>query len=106
MAWRVDLLRRLNDGGVEYVIVGGVAAVVHGSARVTEGLDVFAPLDHANVLAIIKSLAGTDPRWRHRPDLPVITPQNPQLRGLKNMYLVCDVGPGRTRRDARGGDLR
>ena len=92
MAWSVDLLRRLNEGGVEYVIVGGVAAVVHGSARVTEDLAVFAPLDHANVLAIIKSLANTSPRWRHRPDLPVITPENQQLRGLKNMYLVCDLG--------------
>ena len=92
MPWSVELLRRLSDGGVQYVIVGGVAAIVHGSARITEDLDVFAPLDHPNVVAIIKSLAGTRPRWRHRPDLPVITPDNPQLEGLKNLYLVCDLG--------------
>ena len=92
MPWNVDLLRRLNDGGVQYVVIGGVAAIVHGSARITEDLDIFAPLDHANAVAIIRALGGVHPRWRHRPDLPVITPDNPQLQGLKNMYLVCDLG--------------
>ena len=93
MAWNVELLRRLNEGGVQYVVVGGVAAIVHGSARITEDLDIFAPLDPPNAVAIITSLAGTRPRWRLRPDLPVITPDNPYLQqGLKNMYLVCDLG--------------
>lgn len=92
MPWNVDLLRRLNEAGVEYVVIGGVAAIVHGSARITEDLDIFAPLDHANVVAIIRALEGVRPRWRHRPDLPVIKPDNPQLHGLKNMYLVSDLG--------------
>ena len=30
----------LVDGGVEFVIVGGLAATVHGSARLTHDLDV------------------------------------------------------------------
>jgi predicted nucleotidyltransferase len=85
-------LRRLNEAGVRYVLIGGVAAIVHGSARITEDLDIFGPLDHANAVAIIRALSGLRPRWRHRPDLPVITPDNPQLHGLKNMYLSCDLG--------------
>jgi hypothetical protein len=92
MGWAVEMLRRLSDGGVEYVLIGGVAANAHGSAIATDDLHVFAPLDHANVRAIVRAFVGTNLRWRHRPDLPVLAPDNPQLRGLKNMYLRCELG--------------
>jgi hypothetical protein len=92
MGWNVEMLRRLSEGRVEYVLIGGVAANAHGSAIATNDLDVFAPLDHDNVVAVVRAFAGTNLRWRHRPDLPVLTPDNPQLRGLKNMYLRCDLG--------------
>ena len=88
-----DLLRRLNEGGVRYVIVGGIAAITHGSLRHTYDLDICAPLDHDNVVRIIRALAGTHPRWRMCPDLPEISPDNPMLRGLRNLYLVTDLGP-------------
>ena len=34
------LLRALHDREVQFIIVGGVAATVHGSARLTQDLDV------------------------------------------------------------------
>jgi len=92
MGWSIEMLRRLTDGGVDYVLIGGVAANAHGSAIHTDDLDVFAPLSHENVLAIVRAFSGTHLRWRHRPDLPVITPDDPLLSGLKNMYLQCDLG--------------
>ena len=92
MGWSIEMLRRLSDAGVDYVLIGGVAANAHGSATATDDLDVFAPLSHDNVVAIVRAFAGTNLRWRHRPDLPELTPDNPQLRGLKNMYLRCDLG--------------
>jgi hypothetical protein len=45
MASTLDLLERLNRYAVEYVLVGGVAAVVHGSQLVTGDVDICAPLD-------------------------------------------------------------
>jgi hypothetical protein len=92
MAWDPNLLNRLNDHRVQYLIVGGVAAIAHGAMRTTEDLDVLAPLEHENAVRIIQALDGTRPKWRMRPDLPVVTPDNPQLRGLKNMYIRCDLG--------------
>ena len=92
MGWSVEMLRRLNDGGVEYVLIGGVAAIAHGSPSSTDDLDVFAPFDHENIVKIVRAFEGTRLKWRHRPDLPVLTPDNPQLVGLKNMYLRCDLG--------------
>ena len=34
------LIGALADAGVEFVLVGGVAATVHGSARLTRDVDV------------------------------------------------------------------
>ena len=34
------LLRRLVEGGVEFVVIGGFAATAHGSAHVTADLDI------------------------------------------------------------------
>ena len=51
------------------------------------------PLTHENAVRIVPALVGcTHPRWRMRPDLPVITPDNPNLIGLKNLYLRTDLG--------------
>jgi predicted nucleotidyltransferase len=35
-----SMLRGLNDAGVEYIVIGGVAAVAHGSSFLTNDLDV------------------------------------------------------------------
>jgi hypothetical protein len=37
------LVRRLDEAQVEYILVGGAATTVHGSARLTLGLDVVYP---------------------------------------------------------------
>lgn len=37
------LLRRLVEAGVDFVVVGGVAMVLHGSARNTSDLDIRLP---------------------------------------------------------------
>jgi len=42
MASTLDLLKRLIGHEVEFVIVGGVAGVLHGSSLVTRDLDVCA----------------------------------------------------------------
>ena len=34
------LLRALSEAGVQYIIVGGAAATAHGSARLTQDLDI------------------------------------------------------------------
>lgn len=92
MGWTLDLLRKLTEHRVEFVIIGGVAAVVHGSPLSTEDLDLCAPLSHENAVKIITALADGHPRWRMRPDLPEITPDSPYLQDIKNMYLRTDYG--------------
>lgn len=88
----LEILRRCTDAGVEYVLIGGMAAVAHGSPMMTRDADVCAPLTHENVLKIIRALSDLTPRWRMRPDLPPISVDSPMLDGLKNLYLRTDIG--------------
>jgi hypothetical protein len=88
----LEILKRLNDHGIPFVVVGGMAAIAHGSPLVTQDVDVCAPMDHATLMKIIEALADVRPRFRMRPDMPVVRAENPNLKGLKNLYLRTDVG--------------
>jgi predicted nucleotidyltransferase len=61
----MQLLRRLNDAGVDFVVIGGVAAIAHGSARMTLDLDVCARFDQPNISRILDALRGIRPRPPH-----------------------------------------
>jgi hypothetical protein len=61
------LLRALQDTGVEFIIVGGVAARAHGSARVTDDLDVCYARHPANLERVVRALAPLKPYLRGAP---------------------------------------
>lgn len=92
MAWTLDLLRLLNDSGVRYVLIGGLAGIAHGSTRRTEDIDVCAPLDDDNISRILAAYRAINPRHRMRPDLPPLSDDPANIRGFKNLYLVTDLG--------------
>jgi hypothetical protein len=57
-----DLLERLHTQGVEFVVIGGICAVLHGSARVTFDLDICAPFSPANLKRIENAVKDLNPR--------------------------------------------
>ena len=61
------LLGALQRGGVEFVIIGGVAARAHGSSRLTDDLDVCYARNAANVARLVKALAPLKPYLRGAP---------------------------------------
>lgn len=87
-----ELLRRLAEAGVDFVVIGGYAAVIHGSAYVTNDVDVCAVLSSENVERIRKALADLKPvhRQTHRKlsFLEVPAPGQP----LQPLYLETDAG--------------
>ena len=87
-----ELLKKLNDAGVEYVIIGGVAAILHGSPRTTLDIDVCVVLAEPNLTRILSMLRGLNPRFRMRPDkLPM--PDDPgKLQGFRALHLDTDLG--------------
>lgn len=55
-----QIFRKLNDAGIRYLVVGGIAVNLHGFARATGDLDVLLALDQKNVdsfVAAVKTLS-------------------------------------------------
>jgi len=92
MASTLDLLKILAGHEVEFVVVGGVAGVLHGSRLVTLDVDVCAPLTLENLTRILASLAGLNPRFRAVPDDRPFPVDPATLIGYKNLYLATDLG--------------
>jgi hypothetical protein len=61
------IFEALETAGVRYLVVGGVAVVLHGHPRFTADLDLVVSLDSANALAAVRAL-GT---LGYRPRAPV-----------------------------------
>lgn len=50
------LIPTLVEGQIAFIIIGGVAAVVHGSARATFDLDVVYSRDPGNIKRLVQTL--------------------------------------------------
>lgn len=86
-----ELTRRLIDAHVEFVLIGGFAAVAHGVTLVTRDVDICSRMNEANLMRIQRALADLHPVHRLRPELPLaLTPD--QCASLKNLYLNTDWG--------------
>jgi hypothetical protein len=86
------LLRALHDGGVRFVIVGGAAATAHGSARLTQDLDVVYERSPENLERLARVLAPYEPYLRGAPrGLPFRLDTETLRRGL-NFTLTSKLG--------------
>jgi hypothetical protein len=61
------LLGALADGGVDHIIVGGLAATIHGSTRLTQDIDVVYARDDANLERVVEALRPYEPYLRGAP---------------------------------------
>ena len=61
-------LRLLGEYGVQCVIVGGVAAAIHGSLILTNDLDVCYARDAANLERLAQALKSVHARLRNAPE--------------------------------------
>ncbi len=86
------LLERLTDGGLEFVVIGGYAAMTHGSSLVTRDLDICAVLTSENIEKLRALLSDWNPRHRLTPTrLPFLTHPKPGT-SIQNLYLQTDHG--------------
>ena len=86
------LLRVLADQDVAYILVGGAAATVHGSARLTLDVDVVYQRTPDNLARLVNALAPYAPGLRGAPvGLPFQWDAETLRRGL-NFTLTTTVG--------------
>lgn len=87
------LLAALAANDVEFIIIGGLAATLHGSARVTYDIDVVYNRTPENLLKIVAALSPYKPYLRGAPEgLPFTFDVETLKRGL-NFTLTTSVGP-------------
>jgi predicted nucleotidyltransferase len=87
------LLTSLTANNVRFVIIGGLAATLHGSARVTYDIDVVYDRSPANLDRIVTALAPMQPYLRGAPPgLPFRFDAETLKRGL-NFTLTTTQGP-------------
>lgn len=91
MADYKKLLETLIDNGVDFVLIGGFAAVVHGSTTLTQDIDICIRFTPKNCSNLLKALDGSNPLYRQNKE-PLTTDPD-ELSKFKNLYLLTDNGP-------------
>ncbi|MFC1760693.1 nucleotidyltransferase [Planctomycetota bacterium] len=86
------LLGRLVTGGVDFVVVGGFAAVAHGSALMTQDVDVCCYFSPENLQLLQKSLVDLHPVHRMTPKRLPLDLRPESCGALQNLYLDTDLG--------------
>lgn len=82
----------LCDAVVDFVVIGGVAANLHGSARVTYDLDIVYARDYENLRRLAKALLPFHPRPRGFPEgLPFLWDEK-MLANTTVLTLQTDLG--------------
>jgi hypothetical protein len=88
-----NLLQRLCDADIEFVVVGGFAAMLHGSSLMTRDLDVCAVLTRDNVAKLRHAFRDLHPAHRLTPDkLSFLDNPDPAVE-VRNLCLRTDLGP-------------
>ncbi len=87
-----ELLGRLVDAGVELVVVGGIAAVAHGSEQFTKDIDIVAPFTVENIQRLMAVVQPLAPRFYQTIGKPLVQRAPDDLAAFKNLYLQTDLG--------------
>ena len=86
------LLEVLLDAGVEFIVVGGTAAVAHGAITPTQDLDIAAPLTEENLTRLMTAIRPYHPRHATRLDLGEVWQTPAQLTKFRLLLLQTDLG--------------
>jgi predicted nucleotidyltransferase len=87
-----NLLPTLVGAGVEFVLVGGVAGIVHGSARATYDVDVVYSRADENIERLASALASHKPYLRDTPPGLPFTWNPKTIRSGLNFTLTTELG--------------
>ncbi len=86
------ILERLTARGVDFVIIGGIALVLHGSASTTHDLDICFATDDGNLTALGNALLDLNARLRGVADDVPFVPDAATLRRIEVLTLSTDAG--------------
>jgi len=88
----LEILRVLTRHRVDFIIVGGVSAVLHGAPVNTFDLDILHARDPENVARLMSALAELDAVYRISPERR-LRPDESHLSGPGHQLLLTKFGP-------------
>lgn len=87
------LLRLLLESDAEFILVGGFAAVVHGSSVVTQDLDLCFPFNRENLHRLQDGLKDLHLRYRAgSKEWDFLEKDIERFAQYENLYLMTDLG--------------
>lgn len=84
------ILEILEQHGVEYVVVGGVAAVLQGAPLTTFDIDTLFKVDRSNVARLAEALTALGARYREN---AALSPTSADLEAGVHLLLMTTCGP-------------
>ena len=86
------LLRALTEHGVDFLVVGGVGAILQGATLSTFDLDIVHSTEPANIARLLAALADLDACYRAQPDKR-LRPSQTHLSSPGHQLLMTRFGP-------------
>lgn len=87
-----QLLRTLTSANIDFIVIGGLAAIVHGVGRTTYDVDVVYARTPENMARIVQALSPLEPYLRGAPPgLPFKLDERTLRNGL-NFTLLTSAG--------------
>ena len=86
------LISALDKAGVDFIVIGGLAAIVHGSPRFTQNVDVLYSRTNDNLARLVRALAPLKPYLRGAPPGLPFEWSVPTLRMGLNFTLTTTDG--------------
>ena len=87
-----EILKRLTARGVDFVVIGGIAAVLHGSAQATYDLDICYATDPGNLAALGEVLVALGARLKGVDGPVTFSPDALTLRRVELLTMVTRDG--------------
>jgi predicted nucleotidyltransferase len=88
-----DLLKRLLDNDVDFVLIGGFAGVIHGATQVTQDLDICAVLSEDQIEKLRNALKDLSPIHRMNKQAKISFLERPRKgEAIQNLYLETNAG--------------
>jgi hypothetical protein len=87
-----EVLERLLEAGVDFILVGGLAAVIQGAPVTTMDVDVVHSRSPGNIAKLLFFLKSVDAVHR-RLDDKLIEPKERDLSGKGHVLLTTRIGP-------------
>jgi len=86
------ILEGLAEADVEYVLVGGLAAVIQGAPITTMDVDILHDQSPENIARLLRYLRSIGAIYR-RPDDKVIEPEKEDFAGMGHRLFTTRLGP-------------